>query len=335
MADLDAKTLTFSLNGSIDSPMGIAFEGITVRGGLFPALSASAGVFKCNFGANVDTPLSFLPAGYFPIILAHQPLAPILELEDAELLAPNLLAVSGDGGDIDENTLLLELAVLAIESETRALDEQPVLDHEGLTHRHDLDPSRTSLKLSPSKVLTPELSSSLSKLQHIWVRLDSLKECADTRAVLDRYQSVYSLDEDEREDFLEDEQTADVLLAAVESRLESARAAVTAATRALPLRKKEADRKEFAWKAALHTVRQEQRSMSDILDRTLFARTAGSIGRTDLKWGLGAMRMLQVAAEACLLRRLEAATFFAFKAKRSAVEESDVQCAARFSGLPQ
>lgn len=68
LADLDAKTLSFSLNGSTDAPMGVAFEGIGFEGGLFPALSADLGVVSCNFGEDLANPLKHLPDGYSPIV---------------------------------------------------------------------------------------------------------------------------------------------------------------------------------------------------------------------------------------------------------------------------
>ena len=67
MADLDAKTLSFSLNGSTEAPMGIAFENIEFRGGILPALSAKGGDFTCNFGGDPLLPLSYLPEDYSPV----------------------------------------------------------------------------------------------------------------------------------------------------------------------------------------------------------------------------------------------------------------------------
>ena len=68
LADLDAKTLSFSLNGSTDAPMGVAFEGIGFEGSLFPALAAAQGVVSCNFGEDLANPLKHLPDGYSPIV---------------------------------------------------------------------------------------------------------------------------------------------------------------------------------------------------------------------------------------------------------------------------
>ena len=45
MADLDRKTISFSLNGSTAKPHGIAFKDIAFIGGLQPALTASAGSY--------------------------------------------------------------------------------------------------------------------------------------------------------------------------------------------------------------------------------------------------------------------------------------------------
>ena len=68
MADLDAETLSFSLNGSTDAPMGVAFEDIDFHGGLFPALAGSACDVTCNFGEDPLTPLRHQPEGYFPVV---------------------------------------------------------------------------------------------------------------------------------------------------------------------------------------------------------------------------------------------------------------------------
>ena len=75
LADLDAKTLSFSLNGSTDAPMGVAFEGIGFEGSLFPALRAEQGLsisaafaVSCNFGEDFANPLKHLPDGYSPIV---------------------------------------------------------------------------------------------------------------------------------------------------------------------------------------------------------------------------------------------------------------------------
>ena len=67
MADLDAKTLSFSLNGSTDAPMGLAFEVIEFQGGVLPALTANACSAVCNFGEDPAEPLKFLPEGYSSI----------------------------------------------------------------------------------------------------------------------------------------------------------------------------------------------------------------------------------------------------------------------------
>ena len=68
MADLDAKTLSFSLNGSVEPPMGVAFEGIEFQGGLFPVLSAKSCDVTCNFGEDHERPLAHLPDGYSPVV---------------------------------------------------------------------------------------------------------------------------------------------------------------------------------------------------------------------------------------------------------------------------
>jgi hypothetical protein len=49
-ADCGAKTISFGLNGVWDGKMGVAFKNIRFNGGLYPALSAASGVFKCNLG---------------------------------------------------------------------------------------------------------------------------------------------------------------------------------------------------------------------------------------------------------------------------------------------
>ena len=67
MADLDAKTLSFSLNGDM---MGVAFECIEFEGAIFPALSASGCDITCNFGADPGKPLEHMPEeeGYSPVV---------------------------------------------------------------------------------------------------------------------------------------------------------------------------------------------------------------------------------------------------------------------------
>ena len=72
MADLDAKTLSFSLNGSVDAPMGLAFEGIEFNGGVFPALTASLCSVVCNFGEDPAVPFQFLPDGYSPVVSPNE-----------------------------------------------------------------------------------------------------------------------------------------------------------------------------------------------------------------------------------------------------------------------
>ncbi len=64
MADLDANKLSFSRNGSISHPMGDAFQGIDIKQGVSPALSAERGSFTCNFG---PTNLKHLPHDYLPV----------------------------------------------------------------------------------------------------------------------------------------------------------------------------------------------------------------------------------------------------------------------------
>ena len=68
MADLDRKSLSFSLNGK---DMGPAFDDIDFEGGLFPALTASANgscTVTCNFGEDPQVPLKHKPDGYFEVV---------------------------------------------------------------------------------------------------------------------------------------------------------------------------------------------------------------------------------------------------------------------------
>ena len=48
--DLGAKTVSFSLNGSWDAPMGQAFEGIEVDRGVLPAVTAQGMQVRLNLG---------------------------------------------------------------------------------------------------------------------------------------------------------------------------------------------------------------------------------------------------------------------------------------------
>jgi hypothetical protein len=68
MADLDSRTLSFSLNGSSEAPMGVAFTDIEFRGSLFPAVTASSCDATFNFGEDPARRLKFLPDGYSPIV---------------------------------------------------------------------------------------------------------------------------------------------------------------------------------------------------------------------------------------------------------------------------
>lgn len=50
-ADLEKRTLSFSLNGSFEAPMGVAFEGVTFLEGIRPCLTLNKSCsFRVNFG---------------------------------------------------------------------------------------------------------------------------------------------------------------------------------------------------------------------------------------------------------------------------------------------
>ena len=58
-ADLGAKTLSFSVNGSFVAPNGVAFENIQCgAGGIFPAFSLGPCTIQFNFG---EEPFKFSP----------------------------------------------------------------------------------------------------------------------------------------------------------------------------------------------------------------------------------------------------------------------------------
>lgn len=82
MADLDTKTLSFSLNGSADPPMGVAFRNVEFYSNIFPALSASSCDVVCNFGEDPAQPLKFLPEGFSPIVPqgTHEQISGALEI---------------------------------------------------------------------------------------------------------------------------------------------------------------------------------------------------------------------------------------------------------------
>lgn len=98
MADLDAKSLSFSLN---DTPMGLAFQGILVEGGLFPALTMSAEAtcsVTCNFGEDPERPLKHQPDGYSPVVsptgVVHaQPIWKLEQMHDNVKISPWLLSM--------------------------------------------------------------------------------------------------------------------------------------------------------------------------------------------------------------------------------------------------
>ena len=56
-ADLDAKILSISVNGSFAAPNGVMFSDIRAEW-LSPALTGSEGQYRVNFG---DTPFKFSP----------------------------------------------------------------------------------------------------------------------------------------------------------------------------------------------------------------------------------------------------------------------------------
>jgi hypothetical protein len=47
--DVDARAIYFSVNGSFESPLGLAFEGISADS-VSPGLTASSGSCRVNFG---------------------------------------------------------------------------------------------------------------------------------------------------------------------------------------------------------------------------------------------------------------------------------------------
>ena len=67
-ADLDKRTFAFSLNGSWESPMGLAFDDVTFVEGLRPCLTLNKSCsFRVNFG---DEPFRSHPPGYRPVVEA-------------------------------------------------------------------------------------------------------------------------------------------------------------------------------------------------------------------------------------------------------------------------
>lgn len=59
--DIEARTMSFSLNGSFEAPMGVAFRGFTFYRGIMPAVSmGSSESYQLNFGGR-DRPLWFAP----------------------------------------------------------------------------------------------------------------------------------------------------------------------------------------------------------------------------------------------------------------------------------
>ena len=60
---MEARTLSFSVNGSFEAPNGIAFEAIVHHaGGIFPAFTAGGGIqVQYNFGDAGDEPFKFAP----------------------------------------------------------------------------------------------------------------------------------------------------------------------------------------------------------------------------------------------------------------------------------
>jgi len=68
IADLDKRSFTFSLNGSFEPPMGLAFENVTFVEGIRPCLTLNkTSSLRINFG---EEPFRNAPAGYRPIIEA-------------------------------------------------------------------------------------------------------------------------------------------------------------------------------------------------------------------------------------------------------------------------
>jgi hypothetical protein len=65
-ADLDKRTLGFSLNGSFQPPMGVAFEDVCLVEGLRPCMTLNKScTFRVNFG---EEPFRYAPPGFRPII---------------------------------------------------------------------------------------------------------------------------------------------------------------------------------------------------------------------------------------------------------------------------
>jgi hypothetical protein len=75
-ADLDARTISFGLNGVWEGEMGVAFTDIDVRGGLYPALTAARGEYQLNLGDDLRVaPFLFGPPNpsFMPIALSPPP----------------------------------------------------------------------------------------------------------------------------------------------------------------------------------------------------------------------------------------------------------------------
>jgi len=64
--DIEAKTISYSLNGSNDDPMGAAFTDVEFSAFLKPAISIKSFSSLCKFNAQQNS-LKYLPQGYTPI----------------------------------------------------------------------------------------------------------------------------------------------------------------------------------------------------------------------------------------------------------------------------
>ena len=241
----------------------------------------------------------------FAGMLQDQDGEPALKFQEAETLAPTLLGVAASAAQ--ERTLMLEAAILVIESDARANHVSSFSSRS--IHAQNIILPGNSLGLSPRhecstrlKKLQPELT----KLRHLWLRLAHLAS-AGVGAVKDLIDaSDIDLDKETREEFLsEHDDDCERLRMTIAEQVVSAQDLVSAALGTMSGEAKAREQAEFAWTAALETCRAEQRSTRELLERDKFARFVGTITQTGVKWSFSALVMLQAAAERHLVRKLE------------------------------
>jgi hypothetical protein len=75
--DIDNRVMSFSLNGSFEAPMGVAFSEFVFSRGLFPAATFSAGqTATFNFGGPPGTPRQLVRVPSPPSLPATPPPLP-------------------------------------------------------------------------------------------------------------------------------------------------------------------------------------------------------------------------------------------------------------------